>query len=81
MADDEERDAFGYRTEHDVHPAISLRVGEGKHSETLQPAIMIYFRIEHDEEPVVLALELTLAEFLRDELERWCRRAHEKHFE
>jgi hypothetical protein len=81
MADDEEGDVFGYRNAPGVRPAVSLRVGEGKHSETLQPEIMIYFRIEHDEEPVVLALELTLAEFLRDELEHWCRRAHEKHFE
>jgi hypothetical protein len=76
-----DRDEFGYRRDPRVRELHGVQVAEGKHSETLQPIIVLYVREDEDGEQIGYALPVDIAEGLAGELARWVRRAREKHWE
>lgn len=79
MTDD--RDAFGYTREPVQHiPVYGCQVAEGKVVDTLEPAVFVYFRDERGNRTGYM-LTPDMAEGLAGELERWARRAREKHWE
>jgi hypothetical protein len=65
-----------------VGPVAGVQVGEGTTSDTLEPAIVVYFRVGAPDGPKIgFGLTLELAEGLERELARWIEHARERHFE
>jgi hypothetical protein len=72
--------AFGYRPAPDVLPEpAAARVSEAKHSDTLQPYLVLYFRWDGEEE-VGIPLPLEFATDLLGEAIRCALRADDRHF-
>lgn len=79
MTTNEDADAFGY-TPANLHPVLSVQVGEAKEPGTLLPAVAFWVRLSADER-YGYALTPEAADALADELHRWAGRAREKHWE
>lgn len=73
-------EAFGYRRE-PIAEVHSVQVAEGKDDATLQPLVVIKFRLEPDSEQIAYGIDPDRADALADELRRWAARAREKHWD
>jgi hypothetical protein len=73
---------FGYRELDNVTAPVAVRTAPGKHADTLQPVVVVFFR--HGEEADAetgFALTPEAAEDLAEHMRLTAKRARERHWE
>ena len=78
----EDRDAFGYKTTPvTVEVVVSAQIAEAKDANTLQPAVVAFFRLSPGERHIGYSFPPDLADSVADRLHYFAKLAREKHYE
>jgi hypothetical protein len=72
---------FGYRELGNVTAPSAVHTAAGKHADTLEPVVVVFFRHDGEEEALGFALSPDSAEDLAEHISATARRARQKHWE